>query len=168
MLVPEVRRLNTHPICYNGKQARLVEQGFTVIHIYMGSRWEYRAIRRYLTETRAKDSWMMTAFGRASYDDEYGDQDIMPNWCIYATWFDIFVRDDPSEIENFITTLPQRTVEFIVPRREERNFSSPEFAFLKRINHQIFDAEPNDSNDEHYIISAEDNPRALVELRLKI
>lgn len=157
---------------YNGKQARLVEQGFTVIHVYMGSQWEYNAVRRHLTKTRPKTSWMMPKFW--AIGSLAPDTEIYPEWEIEPTSFDVFVQDEPEEVEAFIASLPQRTVEFPIRIKSPYDFEchydlkSQEFAFLKRANLQIYSAEHIKTYQPHIMISAEDDSRALVELRLKI
>ncbi len=162
---PTFQKLRGNPLFFYGPAVRLVERGSTNIHVSTVSRFEYRAVKKYVQSTRKQDQFHITTFNPSIDDTSYPDDMILEGYFVASPYFTIHVMDSGDDIEPFMQTLPKRSVNFMldctkVGRQEQQ--------CLRGLNYYLFHTEHKETGRLSLYLSSEDQSRQLVEFRLRL
>lgn len=161
---PIPHKIHPEPLFFHGPQVRFIEAGPAQIrNFYMASRFERARVIEHLKETREPDTWHVSVFKIEEHDLE--DEEILPGYGIIPTSFDVFVRENIEEVEEFILEkIPQREALLILKRDQKPTLR--ELSPLRSLNFQVFQGSDSESNSVCFL-SAENVSRALVEFKLR-
>jgi hypothetical protein len=159
----ESRLLRQNPLLYYGRGMKLVENGAFIIHFYMASRFEYKAITKHIRSTRDPTRFHIVNLG---IDEDWWDDDLIDGMEDLPASFDVYVLDNYQEIIDFSKTLPIRSVEFqikksVIERAEQH--------CLRKTNYALFRVIKLHSEEISHMMSiASGHDRELVEFMLRI
>ena len=164
---PTFQRLRGEPLFFYGPAVKMVERGSSNINVSNASRFEYRAVKKYVQSTRLPDQFHITTFN-SSLDEKsiaFPDDTILEGYFVASPYFTIHVMDSGNDIEPFMQTLPKRSVNFMldcveVGREEQR--------CLRGLNYYLFHTENKETGRRALHLSSEDQTRQLVEFRLRL